>query len=413
MHFFLIGVFIVFFSLILPNFSFSKKILSIIEPVKNLGKNINTKAHEFAPVVSFNGSFMIFNSKRNSRYQDLYISHFDFKKKVWQKPTPLKVLNSPYNDETPFLSSDGKFLVFSSDRDGSGSFKTQNNQIKVSFDLYLSQRRGNIWSKPIRIPGEVNTMHHEKSPSLSKDNKKLYYTMWKFGDIKNTIILQAMFKNGRFVSPAPMPALINAGFQELALIESESQDGYFFSSMRPGGMGGWDIYYVAHKDGNFGNIINLGKNINSAGNEAFISRVDQQFFISSNRKGGKGGFDIYSTFIFRNDKKFESRTIFFDFNSSNIKNESYPYLNALARFLRKNPKKRLKIIGHTDMHGSKAFNHKLSEDRANSVKKYLVRKGIPKNRLGILGKGETNPVINKIGPEYDQQNRRTEFQWLD
>ena len=159
--------------------------------------------------------------------------------------------------------------------------------------------------------------------------------------------------------------------------------------------------------------MNLGEKINSKNNEAFLSRVDQRFFISSNREGGKGGFDIYSTFIFRGDQNFESRAIFFDFNSQKIKDESYPYLNALAKFLQKKPKKKLRIIGHTDIHGSEKFNQKLSEKRADSVKEYLIKKGISKSRLTTTGKGKRTPIVNKTGPEYDRQNRRTEFEWLN
>ncbi len=389
---------------------FTQNDLAIIGSLKNLGGIVNTKSDEFAPTLSADASFIIFNSKRSNKYQDLYISYFDFVKNKWKKPTPMLNLNSPYNDETPFLSKDGKILLFSSDRDGSLEMpKNQFGKIKVSFDLYFSQRTKQGWSSPKKVQGNINTVHHEKSPSISSNKKTLYYTMWKFGNIRHTVIMQAQLKNGIFINPRPLPKIINSGFQELALVESANGDGFYFSSLRPKGFGGWDIYYISFKNNLFGKVINLGKKINSEKNDTFLSHVDQLYFISSDRKGGKGRFDIYSTFIFEENKNFETRMIYFDFNSAELKKRSHSYLNALSKFLKKTPKTKLKVVGHTDLHGSVELNLKLSKNRAQSVKKYLVKSGISDNRLKIQGLGKNQPFINKIGNNFDYQNRRIEF----
>ena len=384
--------------------------LTIPEPLKNLGDTINTSSNEFAPALSPDASFMIFNSRRNQKYQNLYITYFNFEKGNWGKPLPMNKVNSRYNDETPSLSNDGQTLFFSSDRDGSFEMpKNKQGKIKVSFDIYFSQNTQQGWSRPQKTPGKINTIHHEKAPSVSHDNQSLFYTMWRFGDIKNTVIMRAQLINGMFLNPKPLPKPINEGYQELALIESINGNGFYFSSLRPGGLGGWDIYYVSVKQGLFGKAINLGNKVNSKKNDAFLSRVDQLFFISSDRKGGKGRFDIYSTFIFENRESFKTRIIYFDFNSAKIKKRSNNYLNALTHFLKNNPKLKLDIVGHTDLHGSDEFNVRLSRNRSKAVKHYLVKKGIDKHRLNTKGLGKQQPFINKIGDNFDRQNRRIEF----
>ncbi len=387
--------------------------LSISNKLKNIGKPINTSTNEFSPCLAPDGSYMMFNSKKSSPYQDIYISYFDFKKNKWGEPIPVHILNSPYNDETPFISFDGKLLVFSSDRDG--SFEKRSNitgKIRVSYDIYYSYNINNRWAVPKKLPGKVNTADHEKAPSLSKDGNFLYYTSWPFGNMKNSSLLKSELKNGIFQKPRMLPKAINSGFQETALVEAENGKGFYFSSQRPGGWGGWDIYFIPFRDSQFGKPVNLGKKVNSEGNDVFISGQGQNFLISSNRKGGEGGFDIYSTYIFQKKDDFETRAIYFDYNSHKLKERSFEYLDALAKFLKKNPTIKLEIIGHTDLHGSDEFNLKLSKKRAASVMKYLVSKGTNKKRLRIKGEGKRKPVIDKIGKEFDILNRRTEFKIL-
>ncbi|MCP4131603.1 MAG: OmpA family protein [bacterium] len=372
---------------------------------------MNGSVNDFAPAISPDGSFMIFNSNRSSKYQDLFISHY--KDGKWGAPQVMSFLNSPYNDEAPFLSPDGKTLFFSSDRDGSMEMpRDARNRIKVSFDLYWSKLVDGNWTSPEPLPGKVNSMFHEKTPALTEDGKTLYFARWSFGHIKGTKLMKAEFKNGEFVNAELLPAPFNTGYHDLALIPAEDLEGFFFSSVRDDSFGKWDLYFVSYKNGIFGKPVNLGENINSEDSELFLTRIDQRFFICSNREGGKGQFDIYSSFIFRKDKSFDTRAINFDFNSYTIKKESFPYLNALSDFLKKNKDLKLEIIGHTDLHGSVKFNNDLSEKRSKSVRDYLVKKGLDSDKFQVRGAGKSSPLVNKIGKGHDEKNRRTEFKLI-
>jgi hypothetical protein len=294
---------IIIFSCLIHSFHLYSQTFSVSEPPKNLGSPVNSEQNDFAPTVSPDGSFMIFNSNRNGKYQDLYITYF--KDGAWSDPEPLAGLNSPYNDETPFLSADGTILLFSSDRDGSIEMPKNNlNQIKVSFDLYWSKRVNGVWSSPEPIPGNVNTMYHEKTPSLSKDGKTLYYCMWPFGDMNKTVLMKAEYRNGKFVNPKPMPAPFNTGYQDVALIPAEDLNGFFFASNRPDSIGMFDIYFVSYKNGKFGIPSNLGDKVNSSASEIYLTRADQRYFICSNREGGMGLFYHYSAYVFSKDTKF-------------------------------------------------------------------------------------------------------------
>ena len=384
---------------------------SVTEPAKNLGSPVNSEKNDFAPTVSPDGSFMIFNSNRNGAYQDLFISFF--KDGSWSDPEPLAGLNSPYNDETPFLSADGAILLFSSDRDGSIEMpKNNRNQIRVSFDLYRSKRTDSGWSPPGPVPGQVNTMYHEKTPSLSRDGKTLYYCMWPFGDMNKTVLMKAEYRNGGFIKPKKMDAPFNTGYQDVALFPAEDLNGFFFASNRPDSMGMFDIYFVSYKNGSFGKPENLGNKVNSPASEIYMSRADQRYFICSNREGGLGQFDIYSAFAFNKEASFETRAIHFDFDKAVIKEESFPYLDALYKFLKEHSGMNMEIVGHTDLHGTDEYNNQLSLKRAEAVKNHLIEKGLVPKRFKIYGAGKSQPVVNQIGKGFDELNRRTEFKMI-
>jgi outer membrane protein OmpA-like peptidoglycan-associated protein len=104
------------------------------------------------------------------------------------------------------------------------------------------------------------------------------------------------------------------------------------------------------------------------------------------------------------------RGIYFDFNKSTIKPESYPVLDEAAKILKENPSIRVEIQGHTDSVGPDAYNQKLSEARAASVVNYFVMTHrIDPRRLVPRGYGETMPIASNTSESGRELNRRVEF----
>jgi outer membrane protein OmpA-like peptidoglycan-associated protein len=268
-----------------------------VDKVVNMGTPINSAGDDFAPSFTSDGTTLVFSSRRGgSGYQHIYISHFE--NGAWSNPVPISTINSRYTDESPFITSDGEYIFFSSDRDG--SFEMPNDgsgQIRVSSDLYVSKNINGRWDTPIKVPGTVNTSSHERTPSLSSDTMTLFYTSMPFGDISRARIMKAEYRDGEFVNPQPLPAPVNVNAQETGLVPSVDGKGFFFSSTRKGGYGGWDIYYLKYENGNFGEPINLGPEINSPKNEINLSVIKDSIYFCSNREGGYGAYDIYTAKI--------------------------------------------------------------------------------------------------------------------
>lgn len=440
---------------------------------------------------------MYFNRNMNG-FSNIYFTQK--KNNSWSAPLPVPRVNSRYNDETPFITRDGKFLIFASDRDGSTALPAgRDGRVRVSFDIFIAQKNASGWSAPIPLPGEVNTYLHERAPSFGYDGKTLYFTRWPFGDITRAVIMQATLENGRFINVKPLPAPVNSRYSDTSIYPSAKKGVFYFTSNRPSGLGGYDIYRVEYKNNRWGQPVNPGKKINSTKNEAFFSLVNDAIYFSSNRNGSYGGFDIYSsriekpflvirlvdeeaknsitgnlsgilksekterklydevvvpldgyemeyptvdgtiTFLAskkgylpaeksinikefngkhviipmkkqKKNQKFTLHTIHFASNSDVIKKASFIYLDALIRYMKENPGVRLRITGHTDLHGGKKYNINLSKKRANSVRRYLVQKGIDQSRLETRGMGFLEPLVNKKGEPHDSRNRRTDFE---
>ena len=101
--------------------------------------------------------------------------------------------------------------------------------------------------------------------------------------------------------------------------------------------------------------------------------------------------------------------ILFDFNSSALRPESRTTLRDLAANFTQYPDEEISVEGHTDNIGSDEYNQRLSEQRAYSVRDYLVDQGVPSPRITATGFGKTLPKASNETPEGRQLNRRVEI----
>ena len=101
--------------------------------------------------------------------------------------------------------------------------------------------------------------------------------------------------------------------------------------------------------------------------------------------------------------------ISFETDSYKLLSKSTPELDYIYRFLTHQPEVNIEIIGHTDNVGTHEHNITLSQNRANEVAKYLINRGINKNRITCIGLGEALPIASNDTEEGRAKNRRTEL----
>lgn len=111
-------------------------------------------------------------------------------------------------------------------------------------------------------------------------------------------------------------------------------------------------------------------------------------------------------------RRFVLRNLYFATDKTNILPSSEAALQELFHLLNDNPDLRIRIVGHTDNVGKDDYNQRLSEGRAKSVKREMVKRGIDSKRIETTGRGETDPIVPNDTNEHRQMNRRVEIEIL-
>ena len=101
--------------------------------------------------------------------------------------------------------------------------------------------------------------------------------------------------------------------------------------------------------------------------------------------------------------------VFFDPGKTELKRSSYPELDRVVHVMQADPNMEVEIAGYTDSEGDDSHNLELSRRRAEAVKDYLLKKGIPENRIVTKGYGKDNPIASNDTEDGRAENRRVEF----
>lgn len=127
----------------------------------------------------------------------------------------------------------------------------------------------------------------------------------------------------------------------------------------------------------------------------------------------EGEINFAYTIQYELPKVFVLQNVHFDTGKSTIRTESYSTLNDLAELMKRKKRMVIELAGHTDNVGNDLSNMILSQERAESVKSYLLKKGVASQRIVAKGYGTTRPVATNSTAEGRQKNRRTEVNILN
>jgi outer membrane protein OmpA-like peptidoglycan-associated protein/Tol biopolymer transport system component len=201
---------------------------------KKVVTEVSSEFIDYAPSVSADGKTMILETNRTGRWE-LFISKRG-KDGKWETPVPIKVI-SDYGDSTdliggPTISYDGNIIYFF----GSFSAGIGDN------DIYYSVREEDGWSTPKNIGAPINTVAYEGFPSISADGKTLYFI--RSVDTQNfctKIYRSKKGPDGKWQEPEELPYPVNLDCERSPRIMADNKT-LIFSSERAGGKGGYDLY---------------------------------------------------------------------------------------------------------------------------------------------------------------------------
>lgn len=205
------------------------------------------------------------------------------------------VINSEYPEYVPLVPENEDFMIFTSRRPDTKGGNVDPNDNLFFEDIYMAKKSGDKWGAPSTIV--INEKYHDAACALSSDGKTLYL----FRDSrksKGDIYVSQMQDDGTWGDAKKLNSNINTKYHEASVSISEDGNTMYFSSDRPGGQGGMDIY-KSTKDGSgdWGPAENIGTNINTSEDEdaPFISLDGQTFYFASTGHNTIGGYDLFRT----------------------------------------------------------------------------------------------------------------------
>lgn len=280
-----------------------KNAMIIMKDVKdieivNLGYDINSNYDEYCPVYSQIDSTLYFTSRRplpghlkKDGFDELYIEHiFESDKKAgfWSKS---KYEKAPLNSFTHNVSA----LAISDEGNDIFIFDHRNNG-----DIMHSLKKGkDSWTEPKIFDEVFNTNKVERSFAIS-DDKQLIIIERDGSNENNRDLFVSKFENERWTEPANIGDVINTEYDEDAVFLHNNGKELYFSSKGHNSIGGYDIFKSVWQDTAWSKPMNMGVPINSVYDDIYFSISDDERkgFLSSNRPGGNGGYDVYTIDFF-------------------------------------------------------------------------------------------------------------------
>jgi outer membrane protein OmpA-like peptidoglycan-associated protein/tetratricopeptide (TPR) repeat protein len=290
------------------NCDFAMESIKNPKPFKpvNLGEGINSSLDEYFPAITADDQTFLFT--RNNRTERAPTQEdFMISKKVngiWQPAVliPSAGINTPGNEGAPSLSVDGQILFFTVCQDQTGSFGPGRKGYG-GCDIFYAEKVGEMWSKPYNLGTSVNSQYRETQPSFAADGKSLYFASNRPGGLgEHDIYVSELQPDGSWGRPINLGKQVNStGDEQSVFIHPDGRTLYFSSNGRIG-MGGFDIYIVRKDDkGVWGTPVNLGYPINTHGDEnsLLVGASGEIAYFASNREGGLGGLDMYKFDLYK------------------------------------------------------------------------------------------------------------------
>lgn len=356
----------------------------------NAGSRINTKGNEVTPYFDVRSGTLYFSSDYAPGYGGFDIFMCTGEQKTWSTPVNLGSSVNTGNDElyytvNPYKRNEGMFV---SNRKGSYSALHETCCDDI---YYFNQEAVNR----ILIKGKI--LQDEMAPdTLFSGSRGIMALMDGLGP-ENVTIDSAMIrsmtmkiKNEKALNPLSKAAvsifMIDSLLREEIFIYSDSttETGEYTHELEP-----FKNYKIVVKKDEYFN---------------------QNIYVSTKNTGKKDTIKFQNIVMKPVPRKPVIITVYYDINSDRLNEQSKQIVDTtLLTILRESPELIVEISSHTDNIGEESYNLKLSQKRAEIVAKYLIEKGIDKNRLIAKGYGESHPMADNTTEEGRSRNRRTEF----
>jgi outer membrane protein OmpA-like peptidoglycan-associated protein len=374
-------------------------------PIKQTIDNFYTRSTFQDYFVSQDGTVLIMAIDRDDSFgdQDLYVS-FKVQDNHWSKPRNLgKRINSPHAEFSPFLASDNHTLFYASNGHNGGG----------DSDIFYTKRLDDTWANwtaPENLGPEVNTPGWDGYFSLTANSEYAVFVSNHDPDGSNRLASSRDIYRIRLdIEPTEGERIIVHGnvvdhrngqpvSARVTYRDAENPDLLKYKITDPG-------------EGSYKIALNP--------QHPWVATVEADGFLSINQPINLRGMQEPE---YRQDfqliplavgQVFQLEDLHFVQGKPDLLPESKPQLDRLLQILQENPSLKIQLSGHTDRLGTQPVLKKLSQQRADAVREYLINNGIAKNRLRTEGYGGSVPIASNETPEERRLNRRVEVKILN
>lgn len=327
--------------------------------------------------------------------KDLYAS-FKQEDGTWSEPKSLgSVVNTPADEASPFLASDQKTLYYASKGfSGYGDF-----------DLYVTKRLDNTWenwSEPLNLGPIFNSSYMDVSLSIDARGEYAYFSSAKYDTQNNGDLFRAPLPEE--LKPDPVVLISGKVFNaqdstpigakiiyeqlstglELGIAASATSSGEYKITLPLHEAYGFFAYAKG--------FLSIDDNIDLTAYDDVFSEIKRDLYLVPIEVG----------------QVIRLNNIFFKRSEATLLPSSYSELKRLAKMLQAHPTMQIVLEGHTDIIGNPGKNMKLSKERVQVVKEYLVGEGVSSKRLDIKAFGGSRPLSNDRSSASQDANRRVE-----
>ena len=376
--------------------------------ITKLNENINSKFNETHASLSNDGNVLYFTSSRRGGYGglDIYKSELD-ENGDWGSAVNLgPIINSPYNEESPFITTDGKRIYFSS----------QGHYNMGGYDLFYSElSESGTWMHPANIGFPINTSDDDLFFYPVGDGTTGYHSKFTGSDNND----QDIFKYEIITIADPVKFNISGKVDIPDSVEYElnSVSVTFVDLQKNDTL----ITKYCNSEGEYDYKIPSGEyelTFSTEGRQFYSRKItiplnfpEEELIVNTNLEMQL--IVEEEVLLIAEKDTFFIDDIFYGFDSYSLNEDAITFLDKLTKLLTEYPKIIIRIYGFTDSIGSSEYNQFLSERRAGSVGSYLEGKGITNDRITIKGFGETKHIAINSSSEGRKINRRVETEIVD
>jgi outer membrane protein OmpA-like peptidoglycan-associated protein/tetratricopeptide (TPR) repeat protein len=398
--------------------------------------------------VSADGNYIYFTQWKNENGKSTSSIYYSQKNgSSWSQPLSLNSVNlAGYNSKQPFCTPDGKYLYFSTDREGG----------QGGFDIwYAPLHADGTTGSPVNAGATINTDGNEQAPFVHSATNTLVFSSDKLPGMGGYDLFMAQGNEGKWQSPVNMGYPVNSNRDDIYFFtagKASLLENALFSSDR-GNSCCLSTFTVTKTPKNrvlTGLVLDCESNQPLTGAEVVMKDANGKELHMQTNEEGRYQFDLTGVgntgqFLVSKEKYKDTTTglqvektiesnwktdtvynapicvaekklvikvenvvsLYFSFDRSRLKERSIVQLDSIYNVLVENPRATIQISGYTDGIGSTEYNKKLSDKRAKACADYLIAKGIEPARITFESFGACCPVeMEKINGRDNPSGRR-------